>query len=328
MNQKGWLGADLIFDIDADHISTSCKKIHDKWSCNTCNFEGKGITPEECPICKSKKFSAKTWPCETCLNSAKEETKKLIDFLETDFGFVHKEIHAFFSGHRGYHVHVENEAIKTLDAIARKEIADYITGLGIAIFDGKKGSWIRNLNLNDFGWERRLKSGLKNFLIFAKKENLKKAGVKGRLASKIIDYKGKILERGIIENRWDSFRGLKNGTWKRLFEYIKNKQCSQIDTVVTTDVHRLIRVNNTLHGKTGFKKIEFPVSHIDDFDPFKEAIAFNGGKVRILVSDSPLFRLSDKTYGPYKNQVVELSIAAAVLLICKERARLEKEKNV
>ena len=30
MNKKGWLGADLVFDIDADHIPTSCDKIHDE----------------------------------------------------------------------------------------------------------------------------------------------------------------------------------------------------------------------------------------------------------------------------------------------------------
>ncbi|HIH97013.1 MAG TPA: DNA primase catalytic subunit PriS, partial [Thermoplasmata archaeon] len=31
MNKKGWLGADLVFDIDADHIPTPCDKVHDNW---------------------------------------------------------------------------------------------------------------------------------------------------------------------------------------------------------------------------------------------------------------------------------------------------------
>jgi DNA primase small subunit len=39
----------------------------------------------------------------------------------------------FFSGHRGYHVQIENEVVKTLDAMARKEIVDYVSGLGLAI---------------------------------------------------------------------------------------------------------------------------------------------------------------------------------------------------
>jgi len=44
-----------------------------------------------------------------------------------------------------------------------------------------------------------------------------------------------------------------------------------------------------------------------------------------LVSDAPSFRIGDEMFGPYKNQIVELSTNAAVLLICKERAKLVKE---
>jgi DNA primase small subunit len=148
MDKKGWLGADLVFDIDADHIPTSCNKIHDEWTCGKCGFSGKGITPETCPICESQKFDTKTWPCELCLKSAKEETAKLIDMLEKDFGFSYNELHVFFSGHRGYHVHVENEAVKTLDAMARKEIVDYVSGIGLSVFD-KKGKDIRELKDNE-----------------------------------------------------------------------------------------------------------------------------------------------------------------------------------
>lgn len=42
MNAKKWLGADLVFDIDADHISTPCGKVHDQWSCGNCGFSGRG----------------------------------------------------------------------------------------------------------------------------------------------------------------------------------------------------------------------------------------------------------------------------------------------
>jgi DNA primase small subunit len=42
MDKKGWLGADLVFDIDADHIPTSCDKLHDEWTCKGCGLTGKG----------------------------------------------------------------------------------------------------------------------------------------------------------------------------------------------------------------------------------------------------------------------------------------------
>jgi DNA primase small subunit len=324
MSQKGWLGADLVFDIDADHISTSCNKIHDIWICTSCNFEGKGITPDFCPVCGSKKFTVKTWPCESCLDFAKEETKNLIDFLQRDFGFSTKELFVYFSGHRGYHVHVEADSVKTLDTIARKEIADFIMGLGVTLSHKKKNNY-NNIDLNTFGWQKRLRSGLQAFLSTAKKEDLKKVGIKTYTA--LLKNKELIINRCIQEGRWNSIKGVSNKTWEKLFQHIKKLESSQIDTVVTTDTHRLIRVNNTLHGKTGFKKIEFPINHIDTFDPFKEATAFNGGIVKVIVSDAPLFRIGDQMYGPYKNQIVNLTTAAAILLICKERAKIVK-KNV
>lgn len=131
MEKKGWLGADLVFDIDADHIPTFCDKIHDEWTCGNCRFVGRGSTPDVCPACGGQKFEVRTWPCQKCLGSAKEETVRLLDMLEHDFGFSKDEIHTFFSGHRGYHVHVESDAITSLDSVARKEIVDYVCGLGL-----------------------------------------------------------------------------------------------------------------------------------------------------------------------------------------------------
>ena len=60
MDKKGWLGADLVFDIDADHLKTPCNKIHDEFRCAKCGFVGRGITPEECPCCGGTKFETKT----------------------------------------------------------------------------------------------------------------------------------------------------------------------------------------------------------------------------------------------------------------------------
>ncbi len=326
MDKKGWLGADLVFDIDADHIPTPCNKIHDEWTCNKCGFSGKGITPETCPICTGQKFDTKTWSCELCLKSAKEETAKLIDILEKDFGFSHQEIRVFFSGHRGYHVHIENEAVKTLDVMARKEIVDYVSGLGLSILDdqvrdsSRKRRGSRVFSLHDFGWNKRLKLGLQKFLVEATKEDLKNAGIKGYAA--ILENREAILKRCLEEGRWDSVKGIGIGTWKKLATYIKDLESAKIDTVVTTDTHRLIRMNGTLHGKTGLKKVEFPAKNLEDFDLLEEAVAFKEGTVKVFVSDAPEFRLGENMLGPYKNQTVELPTAAAVLLICKGRAEV------
>jgi DNA primase small subunit len=328
MDKKGWLGADLVFDIDADHIPTSCNKIHDEWTCNKCGFSGKGITPETCPTCEGQKFETKTWPCELCISSAREQTAKLIGMLEEDFGFSDKEMRVFFSGHRGYHVHVENETVKTLDAVARKEIVDYVSGMGLAILDQEAkerpiGRTTRVFALHDFGWSKRLKLGMQDFLLKATKEDLRNVGIKGNYDA-LLQNKEAILKGCLEEGRWDSVKGISTKTWTKIAEHVKNLQSAKIDTVVTTDIHRLIRLEGTLHGKTGLRKVEFPVKNFQDFDPFKEAVTFKEGEVKVVVSDAPEFGLGGSVFGPYRKQTVELPTAAAVLLICKGRAEVVK----
>jgi len=327
MDKKGWIGSDLVFDIDADHIPTTCNKIHDEFRCLKCGFSGRGITPESCPCCEATKFETKIWACDLCIQSAREETAKLIDILENDFGFSQNEIRVFFSGHRGYHVHIESEVVRSLDAMARKEIVDYVTGLGLAILDKEakeKKSKRRNkvsskFNLHNYGWNRRLKVGMQNFLLDATKEDFKEIGLKNRA---LLENRDTVIQRAITEGRWESIHGVSNQTWLKLAECIRENQASKIDTVVTTDIHRLIRMNCTLHGKTGLKKVEFPAKNFQDFDPFSGAVAFKKGETKVLVSDAPEFRLGGQTLGPYKNQTVTLPAAAAVMLICKRRAEV------
>jgi DNA primase small subunit len=327
MDKKGWLGADLVFDIDADHIPTSCNKLHDEWTCKKCGLTNTGEPPEQCSRCGCEKFDTKTWVCEQCLGSAKEETIKLIDILQNDFGFSDEEMHVFFSGHRGYHVHVENEAVKTLDAMARKEIVDYVTGLGLTISKhGRKGRKIKKTSekffLSDFAWNKRIKQGMQHFVLTAAKKDLQNIGLSKTTIDIILNEKKLISKRCIDEGLWDSIRGVKVKTWNKLAEHIKNLESAKVDTVVTTDTHRLIRMAGTLHGKTGLKKVEFPAKRLEDFDPLKEAVAFKEGSVKVFVSDVPEFRLGGNVFGPYKHQTVEVPIAVAVLLICKGRAEV------
>ena len=326
MEKKGWLGADLIFDIDADHIITSCNKIHDEWTCGNCGFSGKGIEPEKCPVCGGEKFEVNTWPCENCLASAKAETVKLLDMLMRDFGFSEKELHVFFSGHRGYHVHVESEAVKSLDAVARKEIVDYVCGLGFdATLQGLSGEGshaFEDLNLKSSGWRRRVARGIYDFILTANQEDYKSLGARGNIAKAIIKNKDAILKMLDGANTYGTIKGVGFETLKKIADFCAKSKAAQVDTVVTTDIHRLIRLANTLHGKTGLKKVEFPISKIEGFDPFESAIALKKGTATVLVSSAPKFKLGGEFFGPYKNQKVELPMAAAVLLICKGRAEV------
>jgi DNA primase small subunit len=323
MGSKGWIGADLIFDIDADHIPTSCNKIHDKWTCVNCGFNGRGEQPQKCPSCAGEKFDEDTWPCEECLNSAKGETKKLLDILSKDFGFSEKDTDIFFSGHRGYHVHVDDETVKNLDSMARKEIADYVTGLGLdtnlyTLENNESGK----ANLKNIGWRNRIIQGISGIILNSKIGDLQKIGLKRNIAEIIVKNKDTTLKNLNAAKPHGLPKGLGTETYRKLVEHSKKFQSAKVDTVVTTDVHRLIRLPGTLHGKTGFRKVSIPIESLEDFDPFKKAIAFKEGTIKTIVSDAPKFRLNNEEFGPFRNEKVELPMAAALLLICKKRAEL------
>jgi DNA primase small subunit len=326
MSAKGWIGADLVFDIDADHIPTPCKQGHDTWKCRNCGTVGRGARPEECPKCTGQKFDVVRWPCETCLEVAKKETIKLVEVLDADFGFSPEELKLAFSGHRGYHVHVENESVRTLSAAARKETVDYMMGIGLEPtlhgFDFEKGL---GPSLEDSGWRGRLARAAYESLTSTQEQQEKPSP---RKAKPILQQKERTLERWNGRGPWVLVGRIDPSNWKKIMLEAVEKQSVKIDTVVTTDVHRLIRLSDTLHGETGLKKVEFAADEVERFDPLKDAIAFAGGTVRVEVAEAPEFRLGETVYGPYKNQRVELPTAAAMFLLCKGVAKALEEPVV
>jgi len=328
MKAKGWLGADLVFDIDADHIQTPCANLHDLWVCTGCGASGKGKHPSKCSACNGIKFKAKPFPCEICLEASKVEAIKLLDVLTADFGFSSQELTVAFSGHRGYHVHVESKLVRELDSLSRKEIVDYVMGIGLdAEFHGlgKSATSERRVSgpdLNDKGWRGRLAKGTYDFIQAASKEDLMKTELKSMHITSLLTYRDVILKRWNENGPWGTIKNISPETWRQIAQYGVEKQSVNIDTVVTPDVNRLIRLLNSLHGKTGLKKVEFPTADIEDFDPLKSAVAFKRGEVTVHVSTAPQFRVNDEIYGPFEKQKVELPTAAALMLLCKGIAKV------
>jgi DNA primase small subunit len=118
---------------------------------------------------------------------------------------------------------------------------------------------------------------------------------------------------------WSSAKGIGISTWKMVVTKAVEKKSAKIDSVVTTDIHRLIRMPGTLNGHTGLLAMNVPEDRLDEFDPFTEPLAFNGD-MKVKVNTSPSFRLGDRRFGPYHDETVLLPSAAAMLLLCKHRA--------
>jgi len=325
MNEKEWLGCDLVFDIDADHISTSCKQKHDLWKCKNCGERNKGEKPKKCSKCDSVKIEEIRWVCEKCLAVTKNEIVKAVEeYLIPDFGFNKSEIEISFSGHRGYHIHVRKDTIRKMDSQARQEIIDYMKVIGLDLkLHGlyEKVGRLRTRVIvgprtEDIGWRGRL---ARMFLSYIKslKGTTSIEGISETKLKHILENKKEIL-RGLKSKQpfWDAIKGVDVETWYKLIEMAVQRASVRIDEPVTKDVHRLMRLPTSLHGKTGFKVVPLTFSDLEQFDPFKDSQVFQG-EIIVHVKHAPEFRIGEEIFGPYKEKKVKLPMSAGIFLLSK-----------
>ncbi len=320
MEQKGWKGADLVFDIDADHLNTLCKPSHDSWKCKNCEASGQGMAPKPCPKCKNERVEEQTWLCEKCLQEAKGETEKLLEMVYSDLGVDPSNVRIFFSGHRGYHIHVYSKEMALMAEAERREIVDYVLGTGLdsGLHDLEENAIgglkvVAGPQIGEPGWRGRIVAGIYDLL----SRPVGQLGLSAAQAKTLAEWNPESL---FTKRFWSSVKGIGLSTWQTLASKAVAARAAQIDTVVTTDVHRLIRLPGTLNGHTGLLAVNVPLDKLDQFDPFTEALAFQG-MMRVSVKDSPEFRLGSSKYGPFKDETVELPAAGAMLLLCKRRAQ-------
>ncbi|MGQ9514273.1 MAG: DNA primase small subunit domain-containing protein [Thermoproteota archaeon] len=314
MSKKGWRYADIVFDIDADHLEHRCKDEHDIWVCNACKKEGRGTKPPSCPNCRKKELSEINWICDQCLGLAKLEVYKLIEILTEDFGIRYENIDVYFSGHRGYHVHVQG-SLSTIDQLARKELIDYLTGVGMDLGLQELLSTTKVSKRLLPGWGTRVARSLY--------ELVNDSWLDGKLNGDrkvTVKRKQRILEE-LMENNIETLsRTLDGRSFESLLASAIERVSVKVDPVVTTDIHRLFRLPETLNSKTGFLKKEVPQERLANFDPLREAAVLRGDPMKVSVRFAPKFSLSGESYGPYNDEVVTVPKEVAVLLICKEVA--------
>jgi DNA primase small subunit len=215
IEEKGWLGAELIFDIDATDIPTPCKRGHDLWYCEKCHSSGRLPRPTKCPKCQGP-TSEFHGTCEVCLGAAKDHSLRVVDFLTDDFGVDRGSIRLYFSGNRGYHLHVFDGRFDLLDQSARGEVADYMRGDSLPPSQTLASTLRRKpagTGPQGEGWTRRI--------------------------------------TGYVDQRWPGF----DGTLRKLASEAVTSQRALVDSSVTTDIHRVFRLAGTLHGNTGMSKM-------------------------------------------------------------------------
>lgn len=300
MEEKGWLGADLVFDIDADHVDPPCGGHHVLRVCSEHGLLSGG--EEVCGSCGAKPIEV-DWVCERCIEGARRELIKLVDVLLGDFGVKEEEVEVNFSGNRGFHVIADSSELRGLDQQGRREIVQYLTGEGLAPETMGLGpargrprrATVVEAELNAYGW-------------------------RGRIWRRIYAR----LPSGTDEDVGSALARMRPSEIRQLLAEVVREESVKIDPVVTSDVHRLVRLSESLNGKTGLAVRRIPLERLHDFDPFREAVAFSPKvKFRVRVLYSPGFRLRDQEFPEIHGPVVtELPAHASVFLVLKGLAVL------
>ena len=274
MQEKDWMGAELIFDLDSDHL----------------------------PNAEKYSYSEQ-------LDLVKDEFIKLVnDFLINDFGFDKKYIELYFSGGRGYHCHVKDPKILSLDSNERREIVDYITGRDLKdslVFHdqatGKKeyggrsfasGKTLKMPKPNEPGWKGRISRGIIDIVDEIKKsddplEKLREYGVKKSDAEKLLEDLSEERVERIKEGRLDQSKTIRkfflNNALRKTAVSIA---AGETDEPVTCDIKRLIRLPGSLHGKTGLKVEKISFKNLESFNPLNHAVVISDELTHIeLVQD-------------------------------------------
>jgi DNA primase small subunit len=293
MAEKGWCGADLIFDLDADHIV-------------------KG-------------------PYDQMLSRVKTETEKLLAMLTDELGVDPKQIELVFSGGRGYHVHVHDLAFRGWGSAERRELIDYICGIGI---DPSVLLSIPSARSSP-GWPGRFCDALIDYLTWI--GSLSEEEAMTYLTA--LEGVGKESAAGFLKRRDEMIAGLKVSAQidpvilkdrvikavvhetEGEFRKRLNDRAALADEPVTTDTKRLIRMPTSLHGGSGMRVQPLEVRDLHEFDPLIDAVVFTTREVKVDSRFPLAMPMLGSTYQIQKG-ITTVPEAVAVFLCCRGIAEI------
>jgi DNA primase small subunit len=316
MKEKLWQGADLIFDLDADHLK------------------------------KAPRSYAQM------LDLVKKETLKLLGFLIDDFGFAEQSISVVFSGGRGYHIHVRDRRVFSLGSSERREIVDYLAGRGLEIErlitkrlvsgdSGVKEAKVLTCPQEGApGWRGRLNRAIVSFAEDLQELDREEAiirlssleGIGPANASRFYSYIQD--ERALEQIRGGNLDGMWkiSGVWKEIFKrcitdegvaigFSLDEERGETDEPVTADVRRLIRCPTSLHGGSGLRVTPLSLQALEEFDPLWDAVVFGEDPVAVDVLRPFSTEMIGQSYNLQEGRT-ELPACVAVFLMARGAAEL------
>ena len=325
MDQKELLGADIVYEFDSDDFDLECQNKHDVWVCKNPNCKKHGFGHiDKCPECESA-VEITEWTCDNCLNKAKTETKRLIDFLEKEFNLDSDSFIISFSGSKGYHIRLTNKSIIGLSKSARLQMMNYILGKDLDLkqlgFEYINKQWSCPTPGKVSGWSKKILDFIISYISQADYKTLKKDFNFSKLkAEQFLEKKDDILNKMYNNMLYSNFY---NGSkfWQNLIEFSISQISFKIDPMSSSDIYKIMRMPDTIHGGTGFLSSTIKkVDNLKDFDAFSDPVVLdmkNFKKIKIL-KPTPKFRIRDQVYGPFESdEQVDLPIAVSSFLILK-----------
>jgi DNA primase small subunit len=309
MNEKNWMGTELIFDLDSDHLPNADKLEYAE-----------------------------------SLVEVKKEFKKLVEeFLLGDFGFNEKYMELYFSGGRGYHCHIKDPTVLDLDSNERREIVDYITGRDLQesiIFHEQaterktygrysyaSGKSLKMPMPNQDGWKGRISRGIIDLVDEIKRSNdpiqkLQEYGVSKRDAERLVQELSEERVRRIKDGMLDQSKTIRKFFLNSaLRKTAVSLSAGETDEPVTCDIKRLIRLPFSLHGKTGLKVTKITLDELPEFNPLRDAVVLRDDPVRITMHHSVTVTMKDQRFS-LKEGEHEVPAYLAVFLLGRKEAAL------
>jgi DNA primase small subunit len=312
MQEKNWMGAELIFDLDSDHLP---------------NAEKLNYTEQ--------------------LFEVKKEFKKLVEeFLLDDLGFDINSLELYFSGGRGYHCHVKDPVVFDLDSSERREIVDYITGRDIkdyVIFreqitarkqySGRSYPSSKSLTMptpDMKGWKGRISRGIIDIVDDIKNsknpvEKLLEYGVKQKqaeqLASELSEQRVQRIKEGMLDQSKTIRKFFLNSALRKSAVSLG---AGETDEPVTCDIKRLIRLPFTLHGKTGLQVKKIDIDELNYFNPLNDAVVFGDKQIKVEVN-TPFSMTMNHEHFNLKQGIQLVPEYLAVFLVGSRKATIITE---
>ncbi len=312
MEEKGWMGAELIFDLDADHL------------------EG-----------------ADQMSFDDMLAQIKKEMISLVDnYLFGDMGFSPKDVYITFSGGRGYHAHVKMPEVLGLGSHERREIVDFVTSRGLnidwvfepesralpgAVINGRQMANIKRYRkippADSGGWRLRMRNALKDVVndicdmdvpqIKKAYPSTKKNQSLAKIQEDLRKSRNTIFENNMTVTLAHNTTDL---LMKIMAEDVAIRLSGEVDEPVTADIKRLIRLPGSIHGKSGLRVTPLSREELTDFDPMSMAVPdeYSDDPVTVTMKRDYDLRMKDQHFK--LSGTVDVPEYAAIFLIGKKLA--------